>query len=94
MWATSIYTAILAVLWFGWRIRRWWRSVERGTQYSPAVKTMPKRYAEDAQAVHDASPEVDGRRLFKVLGGTGNFPDVKTSVDDLREHLVVKNKIV
>jgi hypothetical protein len=38
--------------------------------------------------------KIDGARFFKILGRAGYFGNIKALVYYLRQHLVVKNKIV
>ena len=94
MIATSIYTILLAVLWLGWKTRRRWRHIKGRMYYPPPMQAMPERYAEHTETVNHTSPEINGGCLLEVLGGAGHLPDMKAGVNNLGEHLVVKNKIV
>src|SRR5580698_5920541 len=47
-----------------------------------------------AQAVYDASTEVDARYFLEIAGRAGDLRDLVAQVDDLRKHLVVKDKIL
>jgi len=64
------------------------------TANSQLVRGKAEGRSQHTQAVFDAAFEVDGRSIFKVLGGAGNFADLETEHDGLRNHLVVEDKII
>ena len=53
-----------------------------------------ERGGQHSKSISAASPEINGRGIWKILGRTGDFTDVKIRVNDLRKHLVVKHKII
>src|ERR1017187_2077386 len=57
------------------------------------VKCKLESRAHYAQSVGDATAEVDGGRLFKILCWTRYFADAKSEVYTLRQHLVVEHKV-
>ena len=50
--------------------------------------------SQHAQSVLHAAAEIYGRRLGKVFCRTGNFANPEAEVGALREHLIIKNKII
>ncbi len=74
--------------------RRSLRIEDRALEATPFVEPKQERDLEDTQTVGRATPKVDGRGLGKVVRRTRNLADPKPEVNDLREHLVVKNEIV
>jgi hypothetical protein len=52
------------------------------------------RYTQHTKTVTNAPPDVDGRGIVEIAGGTGYFSYLKSGMKNLRQHLVVKYKIV
>src|SRR5690606_25334884 len=58
------------------------------------VEKMRKGHPQHTQSVFEAAPEIDGAGLGEILGGTSDFGDFESRVEDLRDHLVVEHKVV
>lgn len=50
--------------------------------------------AQNPETIFTASAEVDRGGFREIFRRAGDLPDVETSVDDLRQHLVVEDEIV
>jgi hypothetical protein len=61
---------------------------------SPFAKAVYERNPHTANAIGKAAAEIDGAGFFKVLGGAGYFGYTKALVKYLRQHLVIKYKII
>src|SRR5450755_1138695 len=46
------------------------------------------------EPIFDAAAEVDGRRLIEILGGAGDLAEAEAEMRTLREHLIVKDKVI
>jgi len=60
----------------------------------PLLQTELERGAQYAETVAAAATEIDGRGLRKIFGRAGDFADIVVGIDDLRQHLVVEDKVV
>ena len=58
------------------------------------LKSKLQRGGEHPETVLHATPKVDGRGFFEILGGTGNFSDAKAEVNALRQHLIIEDEVV
>ena len=61
---------------------------------SPFAETKLKGRFQYAESINNASPEIDGRGFLEILGRTADLAYAVAEPDDLRQHLVVKNKII
>ena len=46
------------------------------------------------ESVFYAASEVDGGCLWKILRGAGDFGHLEAGIENLRQHLVVKDEII
>src|ERR1700676_4842496 len=49
---------------------------------------------QDAEAILHATAKVDGRGLFEILCGTGDFANAEAEVHALGQHLIVEDEVV
>src|SRR5450755_1027854 len=61
---------------------------------SPFLQGKLHRGSKHPESVFHAAAEVDGRRLGKVFRRAGHFADLESKVNALRQHLIIKNKII
>ena len=68
--------------------------LNRGRCISPhLLQRKLQRRTQHAEAVLHAAAEIDGRRLFEILGRARNLADAKSEVHALRQHLVVEDEV-
>ena len=60
----------------------------------PFLKTELERGGQDTESITAASPEVYGGGIWKIFCRAGDFADVVIRIDNLRKHLVIKDKII
>jgi hypothetical protein len=61
---------------------------------SPFAETKPKGRFQYTESINNASPEIDGRRVLEILCRAADLAYTVAEPYDLRQHLVVKNKII
>lgn len=61
---------------------------------APALQPVQYAHFQYAHPINYTVSEINGRCFFKVFSRAGNFSYRKAVVNNLRKHLVVKNKIV
>ena len=64
------------------------------TPQMPLLQPVTKGGANDSKPVLHAAAEVDGGRLWEVLRRAGDFGHLEAGIENLRQHLVVKDKVV
>src|SRR5258708_37230523 len=69
-------------------------AVDAKASEPPLLQGKLEGSQEHAQPVSDTPSEIDRRSFFEVLGRAGDFSDAKAEVYALRQHLVVKNKVI
>src|SRR3989442_6584910 len=60
----------------------------------PFLKSELKRCSQYAKPVFDAAPKIDRRSLRKIFRWAGDFANSEPEVGALRQHLVIKNKVI
>src|SRR5262245_12695133 len=70
------------------------RGEEAAVHETHAMQSEGERRAQHAEAVHDAAPDIDGRRFFEILRRAGNLADREAEVRHLCQHLVVEHEVV
>jgi hypothetical protein len=60
----------------------------------PSLQAKLKRRSQYANSIHNAAFEVDGRCVFKILGGAGDFADAESEKHRLHDDLIVEDKVV
>ena len=60
----------------------------------PFLKSELKRCSQYAKPVFHAALKIDRRSLRKIFRWTGDFPNSEPEVGALRQHLVIKDKVV
>src|ERR1700685_86909 len=53
-----------------------------------------QRGAQHAHSIFHAAPKIDGGRILEILRRTRHFANAKSKMHTLRQHLVVKDKVV
>ena len=60
----------------------------------PLLQPIAEGGVNDSKPVLHAAAEIDGGGLRKVLRGTGDFGHLEAGIENLRQHLVVKDEVV
>ena len=64
------------------------------TTHMPLLQPIAEGGADNPEPVLHAAAEVDGRGFWKILCGTGDFGHLEAGIENLRQHLVVKDEII
>src|SRR5450631_1693165 len=63
-------------------------------RHADFLQSELQRSQQYPKPIFDAAAEVDGRSLIEILGGAGDLAEAKAEMSTLREHLIVKDKVI